>query len=295
MSGDLAKTRRRLVTTVPAGLFLLLCLLASLGGAFVTFCVALVLLAIVGAENTPGGVVFVLIAISTGLVLPTVFLRKSRRKHRQEIVPDSFDPRVDPTAVPSRVQAVEKSTELTNSSGISKTQENSIATTAADASGVSNLLIGTADHLKIPNPDHGSEKLHHTPNGDAGTLGQTKPLNRRTRDNRSWLFPACALGFLIIVALLIFANKQDSSNLEVELSGAYLTVRNIGTHPIRLLEVSINDRTECEPKVGLFGLGPFEPTDLKVGNFVILISPCISIVRTTLRTEAGSWTYSFAR
>jgi hypothetical protein len=63
MSGDLAETRRRLVTTVPAGLFILLCLLASLGGAFVTFCVALVLLAIVGAENTQGGVVFVLIAI----------------------------------------------------------------------------------------------------------------------------------------------------------------------------------------------------------------------------------------
>jgi len=294
MSGG-AETRRRLVTTVPAGLFVLLCLVASLGGAFVTFCVALVLLAILGAENTPGGAVFILIAIAIGFVLPTVFLRRSRTKHRKHIEPQNLDQGVDPTTAQNHVQALEKSTELSNTDAISKTSENPIATTTTDAAGLSDLLAGTAGHLKIPIPDPDSEKVHHTGHGDTGDSAQTKSLNRYTKDNRSWIFPACVLGFVIIVALLIFGSNNDSSNLEVELSGAYLTVRNIGTHPIRLLEVSINDRTECQPQVGMFGLGPFNATDLKVGDFVILISPCISIVRTTLRTDAGSWTYSFAR
>jgi hypothetical protein len=270
-----AETRGRPLSTLPAGLFLLLCLVASLSGGFVAFCVALVLLAILGAENTLWGAVFALIATATGLVLPTVLLRKSRKKHRREIAPNSLTPKADSTAALSRVQAAEKRTEL--------------------ADNKPGPLTGPAYYLKIPNPDHGLEKLDHTPDGNAGTRDQTKPVNHNTKDSRNWIFPACALGLLIMGAFLIFANKQDSSNLEVELTGAYLTVRNIGTQPIRLLGVSINDRAECEPHLGLPPLGPFKATDLKVGEFVVLASPCISIVRTTLRTETGSWTYSFAR
>jgi hypothetical protein len=128
-------------------------------------------------------------------------------------------------------------------------------------------------------------------------VDSVKRVNRQTADNRNWIFPACVIAVVVVVVFFVLSKyDNDSSSLELQLSNGLLTIRNVGTRPIRLLDVTVNERNECKPYLGgLLGLGgPFEPKELKVGDWVMLSSSC-SIVRTTVRTEAGSSTYSFAR
>ena len=80
-----ALPRRDRIASLPTGVFFLLCVMASLGGAFVMFSVALVLLVIVAAENTPGGVIVVLTASLIGFILPTVLLKRRRRSNAESV------------------------------------------------------------------------------------------------------------------------------------------------------------------------------------------------------------------
>jgi hypothetical protein len=83
MSGDLVETRRRFLTTLSSSLFVLLCVAASLGGAFSSFCVAVVLLILLGVEEAGAGATgFVLISILVGLIWPVVLLKRARREIR---------------------------------------------------------------------------------------------------------------------------------------------------------------------------------------------------------------------
>ena len=143
------------------------------------------------------------------------------------------------------------------------------------------------DDLKIETHEGASETISLPPIARSSS----SPTNA---NRKKWIFAACVIVMIIFFFSIIYSNK-GSLELELELSNAgYLTIRNVGTHLTQLLDVDINERNECKPRTGLFGFEPFKPRDLKVGDFVLLMSPC-SIVRVTVRTEAGSETYSFSR
>jgi hypothetical protein len=149
--------------------------------------------------------------------------------------------------------------------------------------------------LKIERQSSEPERIHGSPAISDVASDDIKAISRRTSDNRNWIFPACVIVAVVILLAFFLTHNNDAPQLEFESGNSgYFAIKNVDTHPIKLLDVSINEREECKPRVGLFGLKPFESTELKVGDVILLLSPC-SIVRTTLTTETGDWTHSFSR
>jgi hypothetical protein len=97
-----------------------------------------------------------------------------------------------------------------------------------------------------------------------------------------------------IVLLLVFVPDNNESGLKLELSpSGFLVMKNVSTQPIKIMDISFNDRADCKPRVGLLSASPFKsPTDLKVGDFLLLSSTC-ALVRTTIQTDKRSFTYHF--
>lgn len=104
-------------------------------------------------------------------------------------------------------------------------------------------------------------------------------------------------GALLVISLL---GSLNSPKLEVRRIGAILAtdglgleVLNVGTKPITVSAVTVNDRIDC--KVQRMSLGtdpnPF-PAELKVGDKIMLFSTC-RIIRAAVGTDQGSNTYSF--
>jgi hypothetical protein len=97
-----------------------------------------------------------------------------------------------------------------------------------------------------------------------------------------------------ITLMLAVIGDNDASDLTLELSrSGFLTVKNVGHQPVKILDISFNDRADCKPKVGILSAFEFKgPADLKVGDFLILSSTC-AVVRATIKTEKSSNTYHF--
>jgi hypothetical protein len=104
-------------------------------------------------------------------------------------------------------------------------------------------------------------------------------------------------GGLLVISLL---GSLNSPKLEVRRIGAILAtdglgleVLNVGTKPITISAVTVNDRVDC--KVQRMSLAndpnPF-PAELKVGDKIMLFSTC-RIIRAAVGTDQGSTTYSF--
>jgi hypothetical protein len=104
-----------------------------------------------------------------------------------------------------------------------------------------------------------------------------------------------ALGLVLLVALaliLLSGALEDPLRLELR-NGDLIIVTNVGRKIVDIQSISINERKECGPRVGIFGVGgDFKPTKLDVGDQQIWISMC-RVVRVTVRTSEGSTTYSF--
>jgi hypothetical protein len=105
----------------------------------------------------------------------------------------------------------------------------------------------------------------------------------------AWFWFA-AIGMLIVG----FAASTISSfnDLKVEATGPVLAIQNAGHSPIRILQIVINDRTDCAPWVDTSTGHKFQPADLKVGDATIWLSSC-PIVRVEIKTSEGSYTYNF--
>jgi hypothetical protein len=128
------------------------------------------------------------------------------------------------------------------------------------------------------------------------------PSSTIAKPKRKWrwlkfLVGTVAATFLAISLLGIY----NSPKLEVRRQGAILSddgkvleVINVGSKPITLIKIGVNERSDC--KISRFSLvndsSPL-PAELKIGDKLMLISSC-RIIRTTFDTDQGSSTYSFS-
>ena len=107
---------------------------------------------------------------------------------------------------------------------------------------------------------------------------------------------------LAVIATVVFAFKILNSlavsaspiQLEVRRTGAYtdaagnvLKVLNVGSKPITITNVTINERQECRQNQ------KFKSVTLKVGDEQFFAGSCY-IVRATIETTDGSESYSFS-
>jgi hypothetical protein len=138
------------------------------------------------------------------------------------------------------------------------------------------------------------------------------------------------IGLALVTGLLIVVGLLSNTELDLEVRafpGNFLLIKNIGTQPIKVLDIMVNERLDCsvvapiEPIEGLFikrtydvqerhklwvngfnyqRAAPFEnqitsinpPTELNIGDSRRWQALC-NIVRITVTTDIGSETYSF--
>jgi hypothetical protein len=91
---------------------------------------------------------------------------------------------------------------------------------------------------------------------------------------------------------LILASRQEDTLRLERPSAGMLVVTNVGRKEVDIQDVSINERKDCGPRVGLLAIGEFRPVTLRVGDQAIWVSTC-RIVRVTVRTSDGADTYTF--
>lgn len=92
----------------------------------------------------------------------------------------------------------------------------------------------------------------------------------------------------------------NSPKLEMRRLGAFLAddgkaleLLNVGTEPLTVLKMGINDRADCTVKRLSWtdDSSPF-PGQLKVGDKLMVMSSC-RVIRASVETDHGSNTYSF--
>jgi hypothetical protein len=119
-----------------------------------------------------------------------------------------------------------------------------------------------------------------------------------------WKFAIAILagGFLL---LRLLASISDSVDLELRRrdlfdaahDGKVLEITNVGRKPITLVNLKINDRSDCNAyrlDAILGNAKPLFPSILNVGDRVSIAGSC-QIIRATVETDQGSNTYSFNR
>ena len=131
-----------------------------------------------------------------------------------------------------------------------------------------------------------------------------------TKPKRRWLWAKLIIGIVaagfLVVGLIGAAN---SPSLELSRIGAVtgddgmgIEIVNVGTKPIAITKITINDRADCSIRTlgqvlqGGINADPenehFEGQRLAVGDKVTYISSCL-IIRAQVETDSGSGTYSF--
>lgn len=120
-----------------------------------------------------------------------------------------------------------------------------------------------------------------------------------TKPKSKWRGLKIAAGILLGV-VLVFKLVSSSSSVELELTrkysdGTVVEIINVGSTPIKITKVTINDRPDCtirlfDPLKDSKGV----PADLKVGDKVELWSTSCRIVRANVETDKGSRTYTFS-
>lgn len=97
---------------------------------------------------------------------------------------------------------------------------------------------------------------------------------------------------LFVAALLwLVARCSQSGPVGLELStrfnGTVLYINNIGSGPIKINGITVNDRADC-----VVGTPSPLPANIKVGEGILATSDC-RIVRAVVDTDQGSGTYTF--
>lgn len=134
------------------------------------------------------------------------------------------------------------------------------------------------------------------------TSNSPPPIPTASSEPKSkWRGLKIAAGIVLGVVLVFkFFGSSNSSSIELELTrkysdGTVVEIINIGGTPIKITNVTINDRPDC--KVGLFDLlkdSKGVPADLKVGDKLELWSPSCRIIQVNVETDRGSRTYTFS-
>ena len=121
----------------------------------------------------------------------------------------------------------------------------------------------------------------------------------KTNPNDKWRWLKITIG-IVAAGFLVIRLLGSSNSLPLELTrksiidrvqdGKIVEVVNVGSKPITITNVNINDRNDC---------AVFSPTEqfqaitLKIGDVKLFVSAC-RIVRVTVQTTDGSATYSFS-
>jgi hypothetical protein len=110
---------------------------------------------------------------------------------------------------------------------------------------------------------------------------------------RSKIILGALLGLLLIVKII---TSYDPVTLDVSVRYNRLKLGNVGSKPIKITGIEINQRTDCTVALplGMFtdpNKLEFSSRELKVGDEIELVSAC-KIVRAHVETDQGSETYS---
>lgn len=136
----------------------------------------------------------------------------------------------------------------------------------------------------------------------------TAPLNEtpaslskpKRRWGRFFFFGALLLLFLFVRHAI---NSTPNIELEVQRTdstfrndGQAIQIVNIGTKPLTVTKVIVNDRPDCPTTSAaeMLGQKPTNGYSLNIGDKLFLRSTC-QVVRATIETDQGSATYSFNR
>jgi hypothetical protein len=140
-------------------------------------------------------------------------------------------------------------------------------------------------------------------------LPSTKPKDR-------WRWLKIIVGICVALFLAVsLLGISNSPKLELRRIGAYLAddgkmieITNVGTKPVTITKVTINDRSDCSVQTlaqvfdstGRMASGAkpdakndqFSSSTFKVGDKVSYASSC-RVIRATVDTDQGTGTYSF--
>jgi hypothetical protein len=97
----------------------------------------------------------------------------------------------------------------------------------------------------------------------------------------------------ILVVSIILSNSGPK--LKVQARVGSLSIQNVGSEPITIRHLSVNDRPDCKierPPIDLLVAPPGEARTLKVGDAADWIVYC-PVVRLTVETNLGTATYTF--
>ncbi|MBN8959252.1 MAG: hypothetical protein J0H17_22275 [Rhizobiales bacterium] len=104
-----------------------------------------------------------------------------------------------------------------------------------------------------------------------------------------------------VIVLALIMDNRNSGRLDAQLLLGLLFLRNVGTGPITITEVTANNRQECKPKKSysyaeqdrLEGKPAGQKAILQVGEVVSYAIPCAHLVRATVLTNVGSFEFMF--
>jgi len=125
-----------------------------------------------------------------------------------------------------------------------------------------------------------------------------------SKAKRKWRWLKTILGILaagfLVVRILGSYNPMDLELDRRDLfdaahDGKVLEMTNVGSKPVKLVRIAINDRPDCNvSRLSFVDNSPLFPSILKIGDKLSLLSSC-QVVRATVETDQGSSTYSFNR
>jgi hypothetical protein len=247
-----------MLSRMPLFVFVFLCVIASVFGAFVSLCIAALIKSWVGMTGD-GFVLAFLALLILGLVLPVVFLVRART-------------RANAAASPGLVNA--SSVDLTRTTAKSAEQA---------------PLHTEKENIEAAHDQGRAQESA----GTAALATFKRPVAYRF--NWNWIALVATLGGFW--AIYVYSTNVSSLDLELRTEnagnlGSHLTIVNVGEKPITMTAVSINGRDECA-KSTLFGPALVNlPRELKVGDRITHLSSCI-VVRVTLETDRGAAIYTF--
>jgi hypothetical protein len=130
------------------------------------------------------------------------------------------------------------------------------------------------------------------------------PIPSASKPKRKWRWLKILLGILaagfLVVRIFGSYNPVDLELVRRDLfdaahDGKVLEMTNVGSKPVKLLRITINDRPDCSvSRLSFVDNSPLFPSVMRIGDQLSLVSSC-QIVRATVETDQGSNTYSFNR
>jgi hypothetical protein len=279
--------------------FVAVCIVASLVGAAALFVLAALAVgiwdAIFSIETQPYEPVFALIFTAVGATLPIVILRNKRNKHRLPRFakdPAPTEPPPLPDSPRLQVNTTYGDAELKEAATATAPSPTSVAQpqSTADAIQTEDHRQHTQDAIVRPVRPVTAPVSQTNQRPYVGEFWQT--ARPGLRSPKQFLIIAGVMVAAIFVVIVIFSNSGPK--LKVQTQAGLLSIQNIGSEPIIIRHLSVNDRSDCTTErshLDLFA-PPGETPTLKVGDAAAWIVYC-PVVKLTVETNLGTSTYTF--